>query len=445
MPRFDRRVNIAKIATGVVLLPVLVWAYASGPYVHRTGVPGTGEKTCNDVGCHVGTLNGGGGSVKLTAAGGTTYTPGQKQTITITITDSAARLYGFEITARLAGDRNQQAGTFTPAANQSVQCAPVQVSDDFGLDRPAAGCPAAKPLEFVEHTAPFRTNVITVDWTPPASASGAVELWVSANAANGDGTEKGDQIYNSSLTLQAAGASTTGPVVSEGGVVNAGGFGGRAGVAPGTWLEIYGTNLSTVTGEWAGGDFQGNNAPTTLSGVKVSIAGKPAFVRFISPTQVNVQAPDGIGTGPVPVVLTNSLGSSPAVTVTATDRLPGLLAPFGNGYIAAFKGSTVVGSKGFDPVKPGDVVVLYGIGFGPVTPNIPAGQIVTVNNSVTNPLTIRIGEVDAPLTYKGLGPGFVGLYQFNVTIPNVPDGDQPVTMDLGGTSNGQTLVISIKR
>src|SRR6266849_3406751 len=112
----DRNKKIlAGKCVAVLSAPVILWAYASGPDAHRTGVPGTNEKTCNDMGCHVGTaVNGGGGSVTLTASGGSTYVPGQKQTITVTITDSAARAYGFQVTARLASDHSTQAGTFTP-------------------------------------------------------------------------------------------------------------------------------------------------------------------------------------------------------------------------------------------------------------------------------------------------------------------------------------------
>lgn len=441
----DRRILIAKCAVGLVTLPVLVWAYASGPYVHRTGVTGTGEKTCSDVGCHLGTpVNGGGGSLTITASAGTTYTPGQKQTITIQITDAAARLFGFQMTARLASDRTQQAGTFTTGPSQVVECATVQIKDDFGVDRPGSGCPANQPLEFVEHTSPFRSGTITVDWTAPTAAAGAVEIWVSANAANGNGLETGDHIYNTSITLQPAGGGGSKPVISAGGIINASGFGGQKGVAPGTWLEIYGSNLSATTGEWSGNDFTGTTAPTKLGGVAVTIAGKPAFIRFISPGQINVQAPDGIGTGPVPVVVTNGNVSSDAVVVTATDKLPGLLA-LSNGYAGALVGSTVVGSPGFAAVKPGDTVTLYGIGFGPVTPSIAAGQIAGALNAVTNPLKILFGQSEAVAGYKGLGPGFVGLYQFNVTVPNVADGDYPVTVDLGGTGTGQTLKITVKK
>ena len=442
----QKKIFIAKCGL-VLAVPVMLWAYASGPDAHKTGVPGTNEPTCNMTSCHVGTpVNGGGGKLEITASDGTTYTPGQRQTITIKITDSAARVYGFQATARLTSDPNQQAGTFTAGSNQQILCASTNINDAGSL-RPATGCPSTKPLEFVEHTQPFQTNTITFNWTAPATASGKIAIYVSANAANGNTNENGDHIYNGSITLDAASTGPK-PAVAQGGVINAAQFGAKAGVAPGTWIEIYGTNLSSTTREWAGGDFNGTTAPTSLDGVSVTIAGKPAFIRFISPGQINAQVPDGIGTGVVQLVVTSGSTSSDPINVTATDALPGLLAPFNSGgknYVAGLQGSTIVGSPGFAGVKPGDVVTMYGIGFGATNPAISAGKITADLNSVAAPLRILIGGSEATASYKGLGPNFVGLYQFNVTVPNVPDGDQPVTVDLNGSGTGQTIYLTVKR
>jgi uncharacterized protein (TIGR03437 family) len=68
------------------------------------------------------------------------------------------------------------------------------------------------------------------------------------------------------------------------------------------------------------------------------------------------------------------------------------------------------------PAKPGDILTLYGVGFGPVTPNIPAGQLVQQLNMLTLPLQLSIGGLPASLLYDGLAPDFTGLYQFNVTM-----------------------------
>jgi hypothetical protein len=70
-------------------------------------------------------------------------------------------------------------------------------------------------------------------------------------------------------------------------------FGSLGTFNSGSWLEIKGTNLATGARLWEGKDFQGTNAPTSLDGTSVTINGKPAFVYYISGTQVNVQAPGG--------------------------------------------------------------------------------------------------------------------------------------------------------
>jgi uncharacterized protein (TIGR03437 family) len=94
--------------------------------------------------------------------------------------------------------------------------------------------------------------------------------------------------------------------------------------------------------------------------------------------------------------------------------------------------------------RPGDSITLYGIGFGQVTPDIQAGQIVQQQNALQNGLQVTIGGVRADVTYAGLTPGFVGLYQFNVVIPSVPASDTtPLAFTLSGTAGPQNLVIAI--
>ena len=79
--------------------------------------------------------------------------------------------------------------------------------------------------------------------------------------------------------------------------------------------------------KWSGDDFNGVNAQTAIEGVSVRIAGKDAFVNYVSPGQVNVQVPDGVGTGPVAVIVGNTGGDSDPFTVTARTTAGGLLAP----------------------------------------------------------------------------------------------------------------------
>jgi uncharacterized protein (TIGR03437 family) len=97
------------------------------------------------------------------------------------------------------------------------------------------------------------------------------------------------------------------------------------------------------------------------------------------------------------------------------------------------------------PAHPGETIYLFGIGFGPVTPNIPAGQIVQQDNSLISPVQVMFGKTPATLTYAGLAPGFIGLYLFKVTVPNVPTSNAvPLAYSEGQVSGAQTLYIAVQ-
>jgi uncharacterized protein (TIGR03437 family) len=97
------------------------------------------------------------------------------------------------------------------------------------------------------------------------------------------------------------------------------------------------------------------------------------------------------------------------------------------------------------PAKPGDIIVIYGIGFGSVNPNIPPGQLVEQLNTLSDPFTISFGGVPATsVPYDGLTPNFMGLYQFDVQVPQVAASDAvPLTFTLGSNAGTQTLAIAI--
>jgi uncharacterized protein (TIGR03437 family) len=258
------------------------------------------------------------------------------------------------------------------------------------------------------------------------------------------------------ITGMAFGTFDATPAIQS--VISAGSYGGFSAVSPGTWMEIYGTNFANVLSQtWATADFNGNAAPTALGGTTVTIGGQPAFIDFISPGQVNAQVPSNIGTGPQPVVVSMAGGTSAAFTVTVNATEPGLLAPpvfdIGAGqYVVALfpDGVTYVLPPGVTNAvptgraKPGNTIMLYGVGFGSVTPTISAGQIVTQTNALQGNFQASFGGVPATVSFAGLVGGFVGLYQFNVVVPNVAASDTvPFTFSLGGTKGPQNMLISV--
>ncbi len=230
-------------------------------------------------------------------------------------------------------------------------------------------------------------------------------------------------------------------------------FGGGFNITPGTWIEIYGEKLSPTTRQWAGSDFTGNQAPTSLDNVKVLINGTPAYIDIISAGQVNAQVPDGIGTGNVSVQVVSPDGTSDPVVVSASQRSPALLAPpsfsaNGKQYAAAlFPDGAFVGppnliaGAAFRPAQPGDTIILYGIGFGSGTPPVAAGLIDTQSTSLPN-MAVTMGGANATVSYAGLVAGYVGLYQFNVVVPSGVSGDALLNMSVDGVPAQQTLYLA---
>jgi uncharacterized protein (TIGR03437 family) len=241
-------------------------------------------------------------------------------------------------------------------------------------------------------------------------------------------------------------------------IQSAGAFGAFSSMAPGGWIEIFGNSFSSTSRSWSSADFSGVNAPTSLDGISVSIGGQAAFVSYISASQINVQVPSNVATGSQSVTIKTPAGTSSAKTVTVAATQPGLLAPTafnigGSQYAGALlsDGATYVLPIGAisgltsRPAKTGDTITLYGVGFGGVTPNMPAGQTVQQTNTLAAAFIATIGGVGATVSYAGLAPGAIGLYQFNLVVPNVPNSDLvPVNFTLGGVSGSQSLYIAVK-
>ena len=213
-------------------------------------------------------------------------------------------------------------------------------------------------------------------------------------------------------------------------------------------------------------------APTSLDFTKATIGGQPAFIYYISPVQVNALVPSNVATGSQQLTVTTTAGTSAAFPVTVNAMQPGLLAlqqaPWLSGtkqYVVAqtcdagkkcvlptdltfiLPAGTTIPGYPVRPAKPGETLTIYGIGFGPANDSsnvaVPVGQIVGVANQLVNQVQMQINGVVAPLSYQGFAPSQVGLYQFNLQVPSVPDGDWPLTFTQNGTKGTQTLLLSV--
>ena len=263
------------------------------------------------------------------------------------------------------------------------------------------------------------------------------------------------------------------------GAVSAGDFGALTTLAPGSWMEIYGCDLTGVTSLW---NYQGAKAPTILDGVSVSVGGFSANLSYVSPTQVNALIPLELPVGTQDVYVLSSTGNSGNLGLTNTSNAfvinvaqtsAGLWAPpelkfGGKQYVGAlFKdGSGLVLPPGAvltgdfaglpsRPALPGDVIVLYGVGFGPVCitsttgcSTFPDGAVITQPNTLQTTLAITFGGsqgAPADLTYAGLALGEVGVYEIDLVVPEVPASNvTTLTFNLGNLNpSTQTLYTAV--
>jgi uncharacterized protein (TIGR03437 family) len=244
------------------------------------------------------------------------------------------------------------------------------------------------------------------------------------------------------FALAGGGITTPAGTAAITGIVNAAGSKAGAPVASGAWVSIYGTNLAPAgdSRPWdAGTEIVNGKFPNSLDGTSVTMNGKPAAVAYISPNQVNVQPPDDAATGAVQVVVSTRAGGAGApFTANYAQFAPGLF-PASGSYLAAqhSDGSYVGGYAGATPAKPGEVIILWGSGFGAATPAVPSGQVFTGANKLANPVTVTIGGQPAAVDFAGVVGA--GLVQINVHVPaSMNNGDAAVVAMVGGVSTQTT-------
>ncbi len=221
--------------------------------------------------------------------------------------------------------------------------------------------------------------------------------------------------------------------------------------ASGEWVTIFGQNLAPDTREWGTLDFAGNNLPTELDGVSVSINGIPAYVYYISPGQINVLAPDDPTTGSVSVQVNSNGFSSASVTVTKQEYVPGFfIDSVGGGkyIVATHSNGTLIGATTLypgnsTPANPGEEIILWATGFGPTNPLTPSGQTIVTAHPLALPVTVTIGGVQATVVNAAVSEP--GVDQFNVVVPSgLSAGDQLVVATIDGMPTQANAYITVQ-
>jgi uncharacterized protein (TIGR03437 family) len=442
----------------LVLLPTSLLAELVTPSIGFAGAPiDHGGQSC--LTCHVAPSSPAVGSLTVNVSD---YTPSKSQVIAIQIQHPTAARAGFQITIRQVSDETKSAGTFTPGDPVQVRC---EDGSKLGSVTPCNGLP-----EFAEHSnAPQFVNggfEFDVQWTPPASEVGDLHVYVSAVAADGNGAPTNDRVYTFVKTIFAVGGCALNKKPTLQTVLNGASF--LAPISSNAMISIFGLGfeVSGRTRTAALGDFVNGGFPPGLGCAAVQVSGpgvaQPVLlpIAYVQPDQINAQLPAFTGTGPVTLTVIINLGKpnelrSDVATLNSLQSFAPAFFVFANSksIAAQIAGTgTIVANPavvaGGRPAKPGELVTLYGTGFGDTNPSVGTGQLATGAAPITNPITVTIAGVTlAPqdVLYSGLSPSSIsGLYQFNVRIPaSSPDGDVPVSITIGGftTQAGTTIPV----
>ena len=235
-------------------------------------------------------------------------------------------------------------------------------------------------------------------------------------------------VAHEKFTRQSAGASvrqTPKSYVGDAVVVNAASY--LPGISPGGLVTIFGHNLTDVNGIVLAGT---DPFPDQLAGVSVLINGiyAPIFgVAYANgEDQISVQVPYSTATGPSAAEV-QVYNHSALVADFITDSYvedPGIFMYNGTYAIAVrYSDGSLVGPD--NPAYPGDILTVYTTGLGPLSQNLTDGYGAPSNPLAytVDPFQMDVNGQPVDVLFSGLAPGFVGLYQLNVQLPqNLPAG-----------------------
>ncbi len=220
--------------------------------------------------------------------------------------------------------------------------------------------------------------------------------------------------------------ATARPFTTAASVVNA--ASSAAGLSPGGLASVYGTNLAGGASAQAAFPW-----PSSLAGVTVLVGGRAASLLFVTDGQINFLVPSELPEGSTQLTITTPAGTAAPVTVPVQAVSPGVFFDAASKFGAILNAGTAQTTEQ-RPAASGEFIEIYATGLGPVR-TTSAGFRETVSTP-----QVQIGTLPAKVLFSGLAPGYLGLFQINVQMPEgVPRGVQPLRLVVNGLRSNEVI------
>ncbi len=210
-------------------------------------------------------------------------------------------------------------------------------------------------------------------------------------------------------------------------------------LAPGALVSIYSSGSALTASTDTASSFP---IPFQLGGATVSIGGRPAPILFASPGQLNVQVPFDVPPGNAVIEVSVNGNVTATTSFNILSSAPGVfMLAQGRAAVVNQNGSV---NSGDQPAPGSSVIAAYCTGLGTVGPAIGTGQAAPDSplSWVTGQVTAMIGSTPAQVQFAGLAPGFAGLYQVNILVPQLAAGQYALTITVDGkVSNIGTIAV----
>jgi uncharacterized protein (TIGR03437 family) len=209
-------------------------------------------------------------------------------------------------------------------------------------------------------------------------------------------------------------------------------------VAPGSLISIFGLNLAQTT--------TSARFASTVGGVALFVNGVPAPLQFVSPDQINAQVPFEVTAGPAIAELRLSAIPPAAIEFAVAPVAPGIYANVSNQ--AAVQNEDGTPNTQDNPAAANSLITVYLTGQGGVKPTVATGAPAPTDPAAraVYPVTATIAGQPTAVTFAGLSPGSVGLFQVNLRLPLIASGSYPLEVSVNGiTSNTRLVTVSGSR